>query len=79
MFFFLLTYICRYGQLVLFFSADDLTPENVGLTADMQYFKASGYGGVPPPVAYMHIFESEKFSVPISRLSPSLMYFRSTA
>ncbi|XP_010663397.1 plant cysteine oxidase 2 [Vitis vinifera] len=50
---------------------DNLKPENVGLSADMPYFRATGSDEVPPPVTYLHIYECDKFSIGIFCLPPS--------
>ncbi|RVW14667.1 Plant cysteine oxidase 2 [Vitis vinifera] len=56
-----------YGCLYI----DNLKPENVGLSADMPYFRATGSDEVPPPVTYLHIYECDKFSIGIFCLPPS--------
>lgn len=42
--------------------ADLMRPEDVGLTQKMQYFRNIGNPG-RPPVTYLHIYESDRFSV----------------
>nr|GMD35874.1 plant cysteine oxidase 2-like isoform X2 [Ipomoea batatas] len=50
---------------------DDLKPEDVNLQANMKIFETSETQGQHPPIAYIHIYESHKFSIGIFCLPPS--------
>lgn len=50
------------ATLVVSFCADGIRPEDVGLRPDMPYFRTSATQRVPK-IQYLHIYESEKFSV----------------
>ncbi|PIA27948.1 hypothetical protein AQUCO_07400054v1 [Aquilegia coerulea] len=45
-------------------------PADVGLTSDMPYFRRIDSEG-SPPITYLHLYESEKFSIGIFCLPPS--------
>ncbi|KAL5582351.1 hypothetical protein UlMin_014793 [Ulmus minor] len=49
---------------------DDLKPEDVGLAPDMPYFRRMLPNG-KPAIAYVHLYESDKFSMGIFCLPPS--------
>ncbi|CAA7408817.1 unnamed protein product [Spirodela intermedia] len=49
---------------------DLMRPEDVGLTQKMPYFRNIGNPG-RPPVTYLHIYESDRFSMGIFCLPPS--------
>ncbi|PIA62550.1 hypothetical protein AQUCO_00200514v1 [Aquilegia coerulea] len=52
------------------FVLDSLKPEDVGLTQDMPYFKEIEKKGTPR-IAYLHVYECDKFSIGIFCLPPS--------
>ncbi|KAI4375286.1 hypothetical protein MLD38_013173 [Melastoma candidum] len=49
---------------------DDLQPEDVGLTADMPYFRKMMVDG-PQTISYLHLHECDKFSIGIFCFPPS--------
>ncbi|XP_021905410.1 plant cysteine oxidase 2 [Carica papaya] len=49
---------------------DEINPEDVGLSPEMPYF-CQKLNGRTPPITYLHLYESDKFSMGIFCLPPS--------
>lgn len=49
---------------------DVMTPEDVGLTPELPYFRPT-VGNITPAITYLHLYESDKFSMGIFCLPPS--------
>ncbi|GMN42358.1 hypothetical protein TIFTF001_011585 [Ficus carica] len=49
---------------------DVMKPEDVGLTLELPYFRAT-MGNITPTITYLHLYESDKFSMGIFCLPPS--------
>lgn len=49
---------------------DEMKPENVGLKPEMSYFRTQ-LARNTPPITYLHLYESDKFSMGIFCLPPS--------